>query len=167
MRYGEGMARDPFLHLLRDRRARFHAVLTDLGLSTDSDDDVTSDVGGGWTLGEHMVHIAAWERRYTRQVTGSPKNLGYPSAWEKFNDAVYSEWRGVEPDAARAEYLAAHVGLVAAVSALSPEGDPERPKLLVGWNLGMAPRHYREHATILLKHVGLHSPPPWRGRIVE
>jgi hypothetical protein len=161
------MDRDFFLHLLRDRRARFHAALDQIGIAVDSDLDLGREVGGGWTLGEHLIHLAAWERRFTRTVTGLPKTLPYPSDWQKFNDAVYAEWQGVEPGAARAEYEAAHAGLVAAVSALPPEGDPERPKLLVGWNLGLAPRHYREHATIVLEHAGLPKPPAWRGRIVE
>ncbi|MEE9206271.1 MAG: DinB family protein [Acidimicrobiia bacterium] len=161
------MQREPFLHLLRDRRARFHGVLADLGLSIESGEDLLIQVGGEWSLGEHLVHIAAWERRFTRTVTGLPKVLPYPSHWQKFNDAVFAEWGGVQPDAARTEYALAHAGLVAAVAALPLEGDPVRPKLLVGWNLGMAPRHYREHATIVLEHAGLPKPPPWRGRIVE
>jgi len=165
--YADVMDRDSFLHLLRDRRARFHRVLGEVGVSTESDDDMRGHVGGGWTLGEHLIHIAAWERRYSRKVTGTPRVLSYPSAWQKFNDAVYVEWRGVEPGPARMEYETSHTGLVEAVFALPPEGDPARPKLLVGWNLGMAPRHYREHATILLEHAGLPRPPPWRGRIVE
>lgn len=158
--------RDAFLHLLRDRRARFHLLLEELGLRLDSDRDLSKRVGGGWTLGEHMVHIAAWERRYARKASGAAR-LPYPSQWQKFNDAVFTEWRGVEPDAARREYEAAHEEIVAAVSALPPDGDPDRPKLLEGWNLEMAPRHYREHANILSEHAGLPRPPPWRGRIVD
>ena len=158
------MDREAFLHLLRDRRARFDAVLAELELSIGSDDDMKSEVGGGWTLGEHLIHIAAWERRYARLVTGASKQP-YPRHWERFNDAVYERWCGVEPETARAEYESAYDEIVTAVSALPAEGDPERPKLLVGWNLGMAPRHYREHATILLQHAGLPKPPPWRGRV--
>ena len=161
------MDREPFLHLLRDRRARFHAVIADLSLSVASDEDMRRDVGGSWTLGEHLIHIASWERRFVRKVTGDPKVSPYPSDWQKFNDAVFAEWRGVEPAASRAEYAAANEALVAAVSSLPAGGDPERPKLLVGWNLGMAPRHYREHATILLEHAAQQKPPPWRGRIVD
>ena len=100
-------------------------------------------------------------------VTGYPKVSPYPSHWQKFNDAVYAEWQAVASEAARTEYVDAHAGLVKAVEALPPEGDPARPKLLVGWNLGMAPRHYREHATIVLEHAGLPKPPAWRGRIVD
>jgi len=161
------MDRDSFLHLLRDRRARFHAVLCQLGITVDSDPDLGREVGGDWTLGEHLIHLAAWERRFTRTVTGHPKVSPYPSHWQKFNDAVYDEWQGVAPEAARVEYDDAHTSLVAAVEALPPEGDPARPKLLVGWNLGLAPRHYREHATIVLEHAGLPKPPAWRGRIVD
>jgi hypothetical protein len=159
------MERDAFLNLLADRRARFARVLDELGLDLESDPDMGREVGGGWTLAEHLVHIAAWERRYARVVSGAPK-LPHPSQWEKFNDAVHAEWQGVGPDPARSEYAAAHEEIVAAVAALPPGGDPQRPKLLVGWNLGMAPRHYREHATILLEHAGRPKPPPWRGRIV-
>jgi hypothetical protein len=80
---------------------------------------------------------------------------------------VYDHWHGTDPKLMRVEYADAHREIVDVVSALPPGGDPERPKLLVGWNLGMAPRHYREHATILLEHVGRPKPSPWRGRIVE
>jgi hypothetical protein len=41
------MDRSAYLHLLRDRRARFHAVLGELGLSIGSDADVRSVVGVG------------------------------------------------------------------------------------------------------------------------
>lgn len=160
------MNRDGYLHYLRDRRARFHAVLDELGLSVERDADLRRQVGGGWTLGEHLVHLAAWERRYARVVSGGPK-LPYPSVWQRFNDAVYAEWRGVAPKAAREEYHDAHREVIAAVSALGPEGDPERPGLLTGWDLSALAGHYREHATILLSHAGKPKPPPWRGRIVD
>jgi len=157
--------RDQFLHLLRDRRARFEAVLADLGLLLDRDRDLRREVGGGWTLGEHLVHLAAWERRYARVVSRAPR-LPYPSNWQRFNDAVHAEWRGVAPDAARAEYEDAHREIVDAVSALPPDGDPDRPKLFDGWDMGAAAGHYREHATILLEHAGRPRPPAWRGRII-
>ena len=159
------MDRDRYLHLLRDRRARFHLVLSDVGLSIESDADMRTIVGGGWSLALHLVHLAAWERRYARVVSGAPK-LPYPSAWQSFNDSVVSAWSGVGPIAARVEYEAAHGEIVAAITALPPGGDPARPKLLAGWDLGMAPRHYREHAAILLEHAGQPPPPVWRGRIV-
>lgn len=155
------MDRAAYLHLLRDRRARFHAVLADLGLSIESDDDLRSVVGGGWTLGEHLVHLAAWERRTARTVTGGDP-LPHPNPWQRFNDSVYEEWQGVGPDAARREYAAAHEEFVAAVSAL-----PEADARYEGWHLGTMPGHYREHATILLLHAGRPKPPAWRGRIVE
>jgi len=158
--------RDQYLHYLRDRRARFHAVLGDLGLSLDRDADLRRQVGGGWTLGEHLVHLAAWERRYARVVSKAPR-LPYPSSWQKFNDAVYAKWKGVSPQAARKEYESARREMVAAVSGLPPGGDPKRPGLIDGWDLSAAASHYREHATILLEHAGRSQPPAWRGRIVE
>jgi hypothetical protein len=150
-----------YLHLLRDRRARFHAALDEVGLSIDSDDDMRSVVGGEWTLGEHLVHIAAWERRTARTVTdGEP--LPHPSPWQKFNDSVYEQWQGVEPDVARREYADAHVEFVSAVKSLPIEDDG-----YAGWHLGTMPGHYREHSTIVLLHAGRPKPPVWRGRIVE
>ena len=160
------MNRDSYLHYLRDRRARFHTVLRELGLSIGSDADLTRQVGGGWTLGEHLVHIAAWERRYARVISRGPK-LPYPSNWQKFNDAVFAEWEGVDADAARREYEDAHREIVVAIEALPPDGDPERPGLLDGWDMSAAAGHYREHATILLETAGRPKPPAWRGRIVE
>ena len=150
-----------YLHLLRDRRARFHAVLGELGRSLDSDEALVSLVGGGWTLGEHLVHIAAWERRTARTVTES-EPLPHPNPWQKFNDSVYEQWEGVEPDAARREYEEAHTEFVEAVESLPEDGDQYD-----GWHLGTMPGHYREHATILLEAAGRPKPPVWRGRIVE
>lgn len=158
--------RDAYLHLLRDRRARFHAVLDELALSIGKDADLRKQVGGGWTLGEHLVHLAAWERRYARVVSRAER-LPYPSNWQKFNDAVHARWHGVAPAEARTEYQEAYDEMVAAVSALPPEGDPDRPNLLDGWDLSAAASHYREHAKILLGHAGLPNPPAWRGRIVD
>lgn len=155
------MDQSAYLHLLRDRRARFHAVLEEVGLSVESDDDMRSVVGGSWTLGEHLVHIAAWERRTARTVTGR-EPLPHPNPWQRFNDSVYEQWRGVTPDAARAEFVAAHAEFVAAVESL-----PADDRRYDGWDLGTMPSHYREHATILLLAAGLPKPPAWRGRIVE
>ena len=155
------MDRDGYLHLLRDRRARFGAVLEDLDLSLDSDSDLSREVGGGWTLGEHLVHIAAWERRTARTVTGA-EPLPYPKPWQRFNDAVYDRWAGVTPEAARTEYATAHEEFLAAIDTLDEESEIYR-----GWHLGTMPSHYREHATILLEHAGRPRPPAWRGRIVE
>lgn len=135
--------------------------MTDLGLSLDDDTDMTSIVGGGWTLGEHLVHLAAWERRTARTVTGRDP-LPHPKGWQRFNDSVYEQWRGVEPGQARAEYRDAHAELVDAVATL-PVDDPAYD----GWHLGTMPGHYREHATILLLAAGRPKPPVWRGRIVE
>ncbi len=158
------MNRDEYLLKLRDRRTRLSLVLDELGLSLKRDADLKRQVGGGWTLGEHLVHIAAWERRYARGVSRAPK-LAHPSNWQKFNDSVYAEWHGVSPSRARAEYEAAHKELVTAIAALPPQGDPARPLLFEGFELGALISHYREHATILLLHAGKGKPPVWRGRL--
>ncbi len=159
------MDRDGYLAKLADRRTRFELVMEELGLSLERDRDLRRQVGGSWTLGEHLVHIAAWERRYSRVVSRSPR-VG-PSSWQKFNDAVYAEWRGVAPERALREYRASHRQLVTAVRALPPGGDPERPGLLDGWDLGAVLSHYREHATIFLLDAGKPKPPPWRGRVAS
>jgi hypothetical protein len=155
--------RDQYLLKLRDRRARFAGVLEELGLSLQRAADLRKQVGGGWTLGEHLVHIAAWERRYGRVVARRPR-VG-PSDWQKFNDAVYAEWRGVSPQAARNEYASAHRALLRAIRAVPASGDPTRPGLFDGWDLSAVLSHYREHATILLLHAGRPKPPAWRGRV--
>jgi hypothetical protein len=155
--------RDRFLSLLRDRRERFRLVVAEVGFSIDSDADLGRQAGGGWTLAEHLVHLAAWERRFARVVCRGQK-LPYPSQWQRFNDAVWEEWKGVAPAKARAEYEEGFRELVNAVSALPEEGDPERPGLLRGWDAAM-PQHYRDHAKILLENAGLPEPPVWRGRL--
>jgi len=159
------MNRDDYLLKLRDRRTRFALVLEELSLSLGRDGDLKKRVGGGWTLGEHLVHIAAWERRYGRVVARRPR-VG-PSDWQKFNDAVYAEWKGVAPDRARAEYESAHRQLLKAIKRVPAKGDPERPNLFEGWDLGAVLSHYREHATILLLEAGREKPPAWRGKVVE
>jgi len=159
------MDRDDYLHKLRDRRARFALVLSDLGLALERDADLRRQVGGGWTLGEHLVHLAAWERRYGRVVARKPR-VG-PSDWQKFNDAIHEQWQGVSPQHARAEYESAHRELLRAIRAVSASGDPTRPGLFDGWDLSAVLSHYREHATILLLHAGRPKPPAWRGRVVQ
>ena len=166
------MDRDRYLHYLRDRRARFHAVLDELGLSLARDADLRREVGGGWPLGEHLVHLAAWQRRYARVVSGAPK-LPYPSNWQKFNDAVYAEWRGGAPGGARGRDEGGHRrggGRGAGVGALPPPppgAAPDRPGLREGGALSAWKSHYREHAAILLEYAGKPKPPPWRGRVVD
>lgn len=157
------MDRDAYLVKLADRRTRFELVLEELGISLERDAHLRRQVGGGWTLGEHLVHIAAWERRYGRIVARRPR-VG-PSDWQRFNDAVYQQWQGVGAEAARKEYVAAHRYLVKAIRSLPAGGDPARPGLFTGWDLGAVLSHYREHATILLLHAGKPKPPAWRGRV--
>lgn len=160
------MDRDSLLLKLRDRRERWHRVIGELGLSIADDGDMRKVVGGGWTLADHLVHIAAWERRYARVVSRAPR-LEYPSGWQAFNDAVYADWKDASPSRVRSEYQGAHDELLAAIGALPPEGDPERPTLLGGRDMGELVFHYRAHASTLLEHAGLPTPPPWRGRVVE
>ncbi|HEX5630123.1 MAG TPA: hypothetical protein VFY15_00550, partial [Acidimicrobiia bacterium] len=99
MAYISPIDRDAYLVKLADRRVRFERVLGELGLEPSRDRDLKKQVGGGWTLGEHLVHIAAWERRYARVVARLPR-VG-PSDWQRFNDAVFAATKGVAPEAAR------------------------------------------------------------------
>jgi hypothetical protein len=81
----------------------------------------------GWTVKDHLVHLAAWERSVVYLLTGRPRHAGlgvaetlYLSGGEDaINDAITSANQQVSTMAALAELRAVHAELLAVLAPLS------------------------------------------------
>ncbi|MGH9195558.1 MAG: DinB family protein [Acidimicrobiia bacterium] len=83
----------------------------------------------GWTIGDCLVHLAAWKRNAIRiadyQIGGSPPEDDYPTAIlglnrDGFNADLIVKWKGKTATEILEEHRAAHRLLVGKLSKLSP-----------------------------------------------
>lgn len=88
----------------------------------------------GWTVGDHLTHLAAWERSVAALLQGRPRHAGLgvsEALWKShdvdaINTAVQQRSQGLSAAEARAELEAAHAALTAAL-AERPESDLALP----------------------------------------
>ncbi|MCC7207749.1 MAG: ClbS/DfsB family four-helix bundle protein [Anaerolineae bacterium] len=141
-----------------------------------TDEEMTGPTDShGWTVCDHLTHIAAWERSASQMLRGKPRydGLGIPaSLWragdeDDINDAIQKANAGLTPAAARAMLNQAHAELLALLEPLSDE-ELSRPQsaflpaeaggggaqpayaYIVGNSLG----HYHEHLPWIRKIAG-------------
>ncbi len=120
----------------------------------------------GWTIADHLVHLAAWERSALAVLRRQPRyeGLGIPrDAWESgdedaINARVHALHDGISFAAARAMLDGAHAETVAAVVAMPIDellkpvdhylpGDPAGPDLRPAGRVVFANsgQHFSEH----------------------
>lgn len=115
----------------------------------------------GWTVTDHLAHIAAWEHSLLALIEGHDreKAMGLSEAAEgidNVNEAVRKLHETDTPDEALAYFRDSHARLVAALGKLSDadlqkpyshyqpkDHDEKRP--VVGWVAGNTHEHYAEH----------------------
>jgi hypothetical protein len=77
-----------------------------------SDEQLRTDLGGGWTVAVALAHMAFWDRRVVAQLERW-RSLGRgPGPQDEFdsvviNDAALAQWQALPPRAAANEALAA------------------------------------------------------------
>ena len=149
---------------LAEGRSRFwadaaavDATFSDL-VAAAPDERWKDPVDGGWTLADHVGHVALWFEEGTRALTthrpGEPWADLPPEGLDAFNDAQVLACRGAVPSELRARYAAARMGLRAAIEAMSDDDwlDPEG----FSWAYEDLHGHIRAHMAM----VG-----PWLARL--
>lgn len=100
--------RENLLQYYRTMRAALLAAIDGL------DDAVLAEPSlDGWSVANHLVHVAAWDELRAREVQRI--SAGHASAWrtspdqeEAFNDLVYANRRAFSPAQARWELDSSH-----------------------------------------------------------
>jgi uncharacterized protein (TIGR03083 family) len=160
------MTRDGHL----DRVQRGWAELEEVvgGLDTDA---LQAPVADGWTVKDHLSHLAAWEESLLALLEGRDRAeaMAAPGMEDEGVDAinavVWEQRRGDAPAEALARLRETHGRLVARLEALSDEdfsrpysyfqpdaADEQRP--VTEWIAGNTWEHYEEHLDWLREPLG-------------
>lgn len=118
----------------------------------------------GWSVADHLTHLAAWERGIAYVLTGRPRpeGMGITQAqWvdltmNEINDVIHDQGSQRGAAAALAGFRDAHAAMLDALGGLDdadlrrgyttfdPQDEPDdRP--IIGWIIGDTYDHYGEH----------------------
>lgn len=145
---------------ISQRRAELDALL-----ETFDHESLTRLGPDGWTLADHLAHVAAWEQSLVALLAGTARHaaLGvsaetYAAGTEATNAEVHRLHAGQPLDEVLSFYRRSHEEVLAAVERLSgadlartyssfqpdePGEDSGAP--IVGWIMGNTADHYDEH----------------------
>lgn len=132
-------------------------------LSTLSEAQLTTPKdAAGWTVKDHIIHLAVWEDGVFALLEGTArwKGMGLDEAtWDgdidEINAAIQQRYRDMPLDQALQTWRRSHERLVSKIEALTdedllrpyrhfqPDSDEERP--VYGWIVGNTFGHYHEH----------------------
>ena len=129
---------------------------------------LTATPPGAWSVQHHLSHIAAWERMIVAHLTDgsdhavvglTPDEFARASL-DEINDRLHALHVNDALDTARAEYAAAHEGIVAHVSKLADEDllrvywdDDPSERTLADKIAGDTFEHYAEHLQWIREQV--------------
>jgi uncharacterized damage-inducible protein DinB len=115
----------------------------------------------GWTVKDHLTHIAAWEHSLLALIEGHDRDraMGLSEAVEGMdneNEAIRKLHESDTPDEALEYFRDSHARLVTALGKLSDADlqkpyshyqptDPDEKRPVVGWVAGNTYEHYAEH----------------------
>lgn len=120
---------------------------------------------GGWSVKDHLAHLAAWERSLLALLTGQDRAAAvgadagsYRTAGvDSLNEGIYRRTTGLPLAAVLSDLRLGHERLLAALDPLSAAelerpatdfepSDPDAPAdPVVGWVAGNTYEHYDEH----------------------
>ena len=151
------MTKSELLANIRDERAALDEIVVAIS------DDVLEVAGpdGGWSVKDHLSHIAAWERMIVAHlsdgsdaaIAGMAPDVYERASLDRINSHLYELHRDDLVAAVRVEFAAAHAAIVAFIKAM-PESrlgdvywddDPSGRTVLAKIS-GDTYLHYREHA---------------------
>jgi len=122
------------------------------------------DDESGWSVADHLNHLAAWERGIAYVLTGRPRpeGMGITQAqWvgltmDEINNVVHSQGQARGAAGALAGFRDAHAAMLDALGGLNDadlqrgystydpqEKDNDKP--IIGWIIGDTYDHYAEH----------------------
>jgi uncharacterized protein (TIGR03083 family) len=149
---------------LVDRIERSWRELDDLAGTAD-DESLRAPVADGWTVKDHLVHLAAWEESLLALLEGRDRAAAMGAAGmedggaDTINAAVFEQHRDEAPDNALAGFRETHRRLLERLDELSDEDlsrpyshfqpgtEDERP--VCGWVAGNTFEHYAEHLSYI------------------
>ncbi len=150
---------DPFV---TDPRPADHAafVAQDAAIAADFDGLIrpiperlwaTTDLTPGWTLIDHVGHLADWAAEGIRAVATFEREGGWPADPEEgidaWNERMVAAWRGQGVEATLARYDAARAGMLDAIGRLSV--DDLRSPDGWSWAYDCLHGHVRKHLAML------------------
>jgi hypothetical protein len=116
---------------------------------------------GGWTVKDHLAHVAAWEHSLLALIEGRdrPSAMGLTEPTEELdtvNEAVRKLHESDSPEEALGYFRDSHAQLIAELAKLSDAdlqkpysnyqpSDPDEKRPVVGWVGGNTYEHYAEH----------------------
>jgi hypothetical protein len=126
------------------------------------DADGLTQVGtDGWTVKDHLAHVAAWEHSLLALVEGRDRSLAMglqesPQEIDAINEAVRKEHSTDTAEEALGYFRDAHAQLMSALGKLSDAdlqkpyshfqpGDPDEKRPVIEWVAGNTYEHYAEH----------------------
>jgi uncharacterized damage-inducible protein DinB len=144
--------------IAHERRPLEHAA-------TQMDDDVFADDSHGWSVKDHLAHVAAWERRLLGEIRGdrTAERFGLDEEasadTDTINAMIYTRHRDDLPDDVRAEFFASGESLRTTFTSMDDAElrtpvRPEDPKVetlvdLISWDTY---RHYPVHVKAIIDH---------------
>ena len=125
-------------------------------------DGLTRTGADGWTVKDHLAHVAAWERSLLGLVDGRDRlvAMGLEDPIEEntdaINEAILKLHQSDTPDEALGYFRDSHAQLMAALGNLSEAdlqkpyshfqpSDPDEKRPVIGWVEGNTYQHYAEH----------------------
>lgn len=145
---------------IEDAWAHLQSVVAELG-----DNGLSRSRGDGWTVADHLAHVAAWEASALALLQGRDRAaaMGVPDApneTDAINHAVWELHRGRPVSDVLAFSRETHDSVVAALSRLSDadlqlpyahfqpaaEKDEDARRPVLDWIRGDTYEHYAEHA---------------------
>ncbi len=127
----------------------------------------------GWSVADHLNHLAAWERGIAYILTGRPRSEGMgvtQAQWagltmDEINNVVHQQGRARGASGALADFRDAHTTMLDALGGLDDadlqrgystfdlQAQPdERP--IIGWIIGDTYDHYTEHLGYIRASLG-------------
>jgi uncharacterized protein (TIGR03083 family) len=149
--------KDDLLERIRSSRAALDQAVGQLSerqLATPGPD-------GGWTVKDHLAHLAAWEHKLLAMIQGQPGYVGLQvdaatyeqSNIDELNAILHERFKALSPAAALAESRQAYEQLMATIEALpavdlgapyAPD-DPDDDRRMIDGIIDNTYDHYDEH----------------------
>lgn len=127
----------------------------------------------GWSVADHLNHLAAWERGIAYVLAGRSRSEGMGVTQEQWsgltmdeiNNVVHSQGQARGPAGALADFRAAHVAMLDALEGLD-DADLQRgyssfdlqakpdDRPIIGWVIGDTYDHYAEHLGYIRASLG-------------
>lgn len=157
-----GVPRDKTELLGRIRRSR--AALEET-LSSLSEEQLTRSGPSGWSIKDHLAHLATWELGIVELLHRRPRFAAMlvgeavyqDKSEDEINELIYRRHAGLPPAEVMEKFQSVHRQMMATLEAMSeedlfkpyasyvPEGKEDRRDPVIHWIMGNTYEHFDEH----------------------